>query len=199
MKAASMLGRELKFVDSFHSTTVPKTVALSRVDPTTNNNLFAVAVGDGQSARIGRTTTLKSIYIQGHLNLPIAASHNGTYYYVTLWLVEDKQTNGAAMDPLDFLTSVNAQVDADAFQNLNESQRFRLLKKKTIRVPRYFTGGLDVPFNMYQKMDCKVQYKDTQATIDKVATSSFHLLAIGSEEMTTAMEISYQVRCRYFG
>ena len=65
-------GKELKFVDQFHNTTIPKTVASSLVNPTTNNNLAAIATGSGQSARIGRHVHVKGIYIQGHLNIPIA-------------------------------------------------------------------------------------------------------------------------------
>lgn len=199
MRTGGFRNKETKFVDSYHSVVCPKTIATSIVDPSTNQNLFGLSVNSDQSGRIGRCSYLKSIYIQGHLNIPIATSHNATNYYVTLWLVEDKQTNKALMSPTDFLTSLNSKTDADAFQNLQYSDRFRLLSKKTIRFNKYATGtcGGDVPFKIYKKYAAKVQYSGTGATIGAVTTSSFHLLAISSEETTSAMEITYQARCRY--
>jgi hypothetical protein len=201
VRTGGYLGKELKFVDQFHQGTVPKTIAASLYNPTANNNLAAIAVGSGQSARIGRHVHVKSIYIQGHINIPIATAHNASAYYVSMWLVEDKQTNGAAMTPGNFLISPDPKCDADAMQNLEYSDRFSLLKKKTIRVNKYQPGtcGLDVPFRIYKKLDQKVQYTADTAAIDSIATSSFHLLVIAGEETTSNMECQYNVRVRYIG
>jgi len=196
---------ETRFVDSYYSAALSKTIAGSLANPATNNSLFAVPVDAGSaSGREGRCAYLKQIYIQGHITVPALTTTDVSHFYVNLWLVEDKQTNGAAMTPADFLTALNTEVDVAAFQNLEHSMRFQLHKKKMVRVNSRNMegtgnrGACNVPFTIYKKFnDLKIQYTGSSAGIADIATSSFHLIAIVSVDASSATELQYQCRCRF--
>ena len=122
-------GLELKFADKEYDANIAVAVAGSEADPT-QNCLNGVAQGTTESQRIGRVQFVKSVYIKGHLFFRDATGTGITADdYVRLFLVLDKQTNGAQMNAEDFLDDpTNAALDVDAMQNLQYSDRFQLLK-----------------------------------------------------------------------
>ena len=200
-RTGGRMNKELKYNDSFQALQLSKNIATSNVDPTTNQNLTGLAQGDGPQQRIGRVTFIRSLYVQGNIevqNPPSSASH----FYVTIWLVEDMQTNRTLFTPTDFVDALNPAVHADAFQNLDNSDRFRLHKKKVVRITCRSRGSTDVgvctvPFSIYKKCNVKVQHQGPGALIGNINTSSFHLLACLSENAPTQTHIRYQCRVRF--
>ncbi len=92
----------------------------------TVNNLTIIPEGNGESARIGRKITVKSIHIRGHITLPATTASNATSDNVLCRLVLDTQTNGVAMTALNLLdTDV-----LNSFNNLANSGRFKVLYQK---------------------------------------------------------------------
>lgn len=203
---------EIKFNDQFHEQNITKDMASAMCDPTTSLNLTYLNVGTAQNQRVGRNAYIKSIYISGHVLLPTTATTNGMdNFYITMWLVQDMQTNRAQMDPTQFLTQPSsANTHADAFQNLEYSNRFKLLKKKRVHCRR--TGpkdGSNFPygafhFQIFKKCNITQQYGDkagspgtTDGTIASLTTNSIHLLAIGAPGIPTNTLMRYNVRCRF--
>ncbi len=111
---------ELKFLDTVVSDT-PITAAM------VIQNLTVIAEGNGESQRVGRKVTIKSVHIKGVITLIPATDAANTSDKVFGMLVQDMQTNGAAFTALDLIdTNVIA-----SFRNLANSGRFKVLYKKT--------------------------------------------------------------------
>ncbi len=91
----------------------------------TINNLTVVPEGNGESARIGRKITIRSIHVKGMCKLAAAAGASSTSDQVTCMLVQDTQTNGAPFVATDL---IDADV-FDEFRNLANSRRFKILHK----------------------------------------------------------------------
>ncbi len=111
---------ELKFLDTVVTDT-PITAAM------VIQNLTVIAEGNGESQRVGRKVTIKSVHIKGVMTLIPATDAANTSDKVFGMLVQDMQTNGAAFTALDLIdTNVIA-----SFRNLANSGRFKVLYKKT--------------------------------------------------------------------
>lgn len=199
---------ELKFHDESlanHAVTNDMTAAAALAEHS-NGQLCGIVQGTGINQRVGRCTYLKSVYIQGHIRQPLASALENSGY-VTIWLVQDKQTNGAQMTAQTFLQDVTGTVnDADAMQNLQFSDRFTLLAKKVIRCqPRntagngtnYGTASLDTPFRIFKKINIKKEHTGVSSNVSDCTTSTLHVIAIRSESMHATTELSYTARVRF--
>ncbi len=91
----------------------------------TINNLTIVPEGNGESARIGRKMTIKSVHIRGEIKLPAATSGTNTSDTIILMLVQDKQTNGAQFASTQLIDTDEFK----SFNNLANAKRFRILWK----------------------------------------------------------------------
>ncbi len=113
-------GGEKKFFDTtVDDTPITTTMVIQ--------NLTIVPEGNGESARIGRKITIKSVHVKGVLTMIQATDAANTSDKVFGMLVQDTQTNGAPFVVTDLL-------DTDvitSFRNLANSKRFKVLKKKT--------------------------------------------------------------------
>lgn len=207
LRTGGFASRELKFHDEAHTQAVTNdlTTAAALAENGTNNQLCGIVQGSAENQRIARCVWLKSVYIKGHINLPAAAAieNNG---YVSLWLVQDKQTNSAQMSADDFLKNYGNTYGADSFQNLRYSDRFKLLKYKRIRFPprncfgnasTSAVGAQDIPFEIYVKCNIKKEHIGTTANVSEVTNSSIHLIACRSEDAHSSTELTYQARVRY--
>lgn len=205
-KPARPSARELKFNDVSHQAEVEATIADANQDPGVSGSLTNISLGTSQSQRIGRCVYPKTLTIYGSLDVDEQVQ-NITDFYIQIWVVLDKQTNGAGMTSTDFLTSLGTTIQADAFQNLEYSDRFRLLKKMMIRIkPNTFRSGTgtdalfntQVPFRIHCKLPAfsKQQYSNNTGGVSDITSESYHLLAIKSNGAPVC-KIQYQCRCRY--
>jgi hypothetical protein len=200
--------KELKFHDetlSSHAVTNSLAAAAALAENATNNQLCGVVQGVSSNQRIGRCMYIKSVYLKGHITLPAASAieNNG---YLSLWVVEDTQTNGAQMSVTDFLFNpAGTTCDADAMQHLQYSDRFKLIAHKVIRFPPRNTfgsttdavGAQDIPFKVYRKLNIKKEHSGTTAAVGDSTTSSLHVIAIRSDSAHASTTISYNARIRY--
>ena len=112
------------------------------------------------------------------------------------------------MSPSQFLLDpASTALDADAFQNLQYSDRFKLCKTWVVRCPPVpatyngtngITGGAEVPFTCYFKTNTKVEYNNTTDVVASITTNSYHLLAICSD-LVAAPTLTYRARTRFVG
>ena len=220
MRKGGYLGKsELKFVDAYRSTALA--TDLTDVNTLINpggaggdNNLVPIPIGTGESQRVGRCAYIRSIYIKGHVQVSIlnnSANAAHPSFYATLWVVMDKQSNAAPMTPATFLNQVGVPPnhDADAMQNLQYSDRYKLLKKIRIRVNMPGVGstganlhsqpGASVPFEAYipLKTPIKQEYKSTGGAITDMTTHSIHMVGLKSTESPPVVTIRYLARSRY--
>jgi len=115
-------GREWKFFDTiFSSNDFITDVSL----PTNGAQLCLIPQGVGQSERLGRKICIRRIQMRIWSNDNNAASGGSTGYVSTLYLVLDKQCNGAAAGVLDVFTTTTYET---FMLNLDNLDRFVLLK-----------------------------------------------------------------------
>lgn len=124
-KAMTLLDfpQEVKFFDTAVSFTFDSTAEV----PATGQ-WSLIPQGDTQSTRDGRLAIIKSVQFRGYVTGPTTASLTlSPLMYV--WVILDKQANGAAAAVTDVFTSTSA---ASMLLNLNNSGRFRILHKEVI-------------------------------------------------------------------
>lgn len=145
-----------------------------------------------ESGRNGRKCTIKSIQLHGSMTYVPGASTDGTSACY-LWLVLDKQCNGAAAAVGDVLK--NGATMQKALINLSNSERFVILKKwKWVFAAK---AGAQAAFSrdirlldFYKKCNIHIEYDSTAATgaITTIRSNNIFLLAgtnAGTDDLVT--------------
>lgn len=187
-------GPESKFIDADLS-----------VNAFPHNNAFGIAslvpipIGDGPSARIGRSVTVTSVQLMYTIDL----HHTETnVVYLRVMLVLDKQCNGT---PATW-TMVQNALGMFSYRNLDNSDRFTVLYDKTHRnspsalvaagYTRYQGPNLK---QVYRKTNIPINYDNTAATgaIATIRSNNLVLLAIPYGAATALNDFKCLGRIRY--
>lgn len=171
--------------------------------------LCAASQGSGDSERVGRKQFIHGLFIQGFVKLGPSQISADAQNWVKIMLVQDNQTNGAAMTIAQFL----AAPDINAYRNLENSQRFKVLLTRwvQIRPTASITAGVDGASSLYAdtterfsmaynfKDPVTLTFNDTGAVIGDMNTTSFHLVTIAEHNPTTGSftTMDFRVRTRY--
>lgn len=166
---------ELKFLDTALSFNVDTTGEV----PATGQ-LALIPQGDTESSRDGRACCIKSVYIKMNMSA-FPTTEVQTAPIITIYLIQDTQTNGAAAAVTDVFTSATVPT---AMVNLANSQRFKILKKF---VYTFNTGaGVSAAYNAtakhidyYTKCNIPMQFDNTSTTgaITTIRTNNLFLIA----------------------
>lgn len=185
-------GNENKFFDTALSFLFDTT---GEVPATGQLNL--IPQGVTESTRVGRLCVLKSIQLRGHMTFAPAA--NATAASVNyLYLVMDTQCNGAAAAVTDVLTS---NVMSTALINLNNSMRFRILKRFVI-VNNSCAGvttaynSVVTPLDYFKKLDIPLDFSSTTGALTEIRSNNLFLLA-GSDAFDDATTFVGTCRVRF--
>ncbi len=203
---------ESKFVDYFVNDDAFTTGwAGGEMEDGTALSISAVAQGDGESQRDGRTYNITSVHVNGLVQKAATESQTAPIDEVVarVVMVLDTQTNGAQLNAEDVINAVAAGEDWLGFRNLQNTGRFRVLKDKvfTLRASNatnegaanlFSSGALNLPFkfNVKFKTPIKVRCTGTTAAIASIADNSIHI--IGTSQLTTTL-LSYNSRIRFTG
>lgn len=218
MRTGGFLGKELKFYDTslVGSALVTNNDAAScEFDPATVLCLSAPAQGDGESDRDGNRFIVKSCYVNGQIVCAQQADQtaaDGTTWTV-LYLVQDKQSNGAQLNSEDVFKNIGASTTTGAcvMRNLQYSSRFRILDSVKVVFDRSAPmtydgtnieqGGMLKTFKLSWKGNMPVQIKAgaTSAGVAGVADNSIHVLAFTYQPSPLAASLSYTSRIRFVG
>lgn len=221
-RISGMLGVETKFHDNYvvgSALSAPASATGGEHDPTVTNTgcLNAMTQGDGGSNREGRNFRMKNITVKGQIRLGAQVGQTGpdNLPRVFIALVLDKQTNGAQMNSEDcFLNpSGNAVLAADPFLNLENSQRFRVLKTMHIG-PEQFAGsqamgdypagsiaerGVTVPFTLFADLkNMMVNMTPGTGTVGGISDNSLHIIAFAND-ISSQPVLDYNSRLRFVG
>lgn len=170
MKASSS---ELKFFD----TTLDFSLDATGEVPATGQ-LVLIPQGVTESTRVGRLCVIKSLQMRGLLAfVPAAGATAATHAFI--YVVLDTQANGAAAAITDVLTS---NVMTRALINLNNSQRFRILKRFV--VPLMPGAGVTTAYNntvamvdYYTKLNVPLDFSSTAGALTEIRSNNIFLLA----------------------
>jgi len=140
--------------------------------------LCLIPQGVTESTRVGRKCLLKSIYIKGSLaySPTTSAAAASTSY---LYLILDKQTNGAAAGASDVFMGTSFQT---ALRNLSNSSRFRILKMWVMDFNS--TAGVSTAYNSvrkhidyYRKLNIPLEFSSTMGALTEIRSNNLFLMA----------------------
>jgi len=185
-------GNELKFFD----TTLSYNVDFTAEVPATGQ-ICLIPQGVTESTRVGRKCTIKSILLKGALAFVPAAAANATSTGY-MWLILDKQTNGAAAVASDVFSNVTTQ---SALRNLANSSRFKILKKFKFT----FNSGAGVttaynnvsmPFECYKRLSIPLEFSSTTGAITELKSNNIFLMA-GADFTDDLIQMAGVCRVRF--
>ncbi len=171
---------ELKFKD----VTVDDAVIAAGGVLTTSINL--IAQGTGESERIGRKCTIRSIFWRGSLALPALEleGNPGDSERIRLIVYQDKQCNGAAATALGILEAV----DVDNYRNLANSGRFNILSDKRIvlnystlshfAVNSFSMSEVRREFSFFKKCNIPLEFDNTVGALTELRSNNLGLLIV---------------------
>lgn len=186
-------------------------------DPATINCLNGVNQGDGESRRDGRQMVMDSLIVHGRITSNSQSAQlgadNSTKVFVAVVL--DKQTNKVQLNSEDVFANPSASntTAADPFRNLQNVQRFRVLKSKTFTLETsaiastetsgsttsYIQAGVEKSFKFYIPLKgMEVNFVSVNGNCGDISDNSIHLIAYCTSTALSP-EISYQARLRYYG
>lgn len=163
-----------------------------------SGQLNLIPQGTTESTRIGRKCCIKSIHFRGNQIYTPAADTVGcvtTYVYLVL----DKQCNGAAAAVTDVLTSASMPI---AMVNMANSERFVILKRW---VHKHQAGaGVQAAFGrdiqimeFYHKCNLPLEFSSTMGAITEIKSNNLFLLAGSDASGDDAVTVNGTVRLRY--
>jgi len=188
---------ELKFFDTALSFSFDATAEV----PATGQ-LTLIPQGDTESTRDGRVAYIKSIQLRGFANFVPGAAAAQSSTVCFLYLVLDTQCNGAAAAITDVFTS---NVAGTNLLNLNNSGRFRILKKWVITFNS--AAGATTAFSnvtkqieFYKRCNIKVDWSSTTGAITEIRSNNVFLMA-GSDGTTSDDTVAFvgNARLRFMG
>jgi len=213
-RTGGFLGIELKFFDTARGllgVSVTTDASGAEQDPASIDSLNSIAQGDTEVNRDGRQCILKSVLVQGMVEVAAqlnqTAAHPSTIVFIALVL--DTQTNGAQLNSEDVYTNPSGTVQTlpFVFRNLQFISRFQILATRRISISRptltwdgtnMEMGGLSVPFIIYKKLNITVNFSNTSAVIANVTDNSLHVVAFSSSS-SLVPRLVYNSRVRFVG
>jgi len=169
-------GSELKFFDTELIMPLDTTPEVGTTGAT--GQLCLIPQGVTESERVGRKCVVKSIQLRGMMRyVPAAAATAATAGFMQIVL--DTQANGAACIAADI---VDATTMADALVNMNNSERFRTLKriKKVFNVPAGATtayNSMTQSVDVYLKCNIPLEFSSTTGAITEIRSNNICILA----------------------
>lgn len=186
-------GGELKFFDTANAFNLDSTGEV----PATGQ-LVLIPQGVTESTRVGRECIVKSIQMRGIMTYvpSTAATASSTGY---LWVILDKQTNGAAAGVTDVFTGNSMGL---CLHNLENSKRFVILKKlkHTFTSPAgVSTAYNDVtwPFEFFLKCNIPLDFSSTTGAITELRSNNIFLIAGSDTRSDDLIACSATTRIRF--
>ena len=184
---------EKKFFDTILAGT---TVGVSGTILSSSLNL--IPQGATQNERIGLKCKAVSLHIRGKVSLDPTATATDAMDRVRFIVYVDKQANGAAATAANIL---EATVNIDAFRNLENTHRFRILADKIYTVASTASDGttfIRSSRTIKHNIDCSYQLYFDGATgaITEVRSNNLGVLAVSENGDAKA---SYTARLRFYG
>lgn len=195
----------LRFFDkTLGATTVPTTGAV--FNPSSNGQfLNSVPDASGPSARTNNRIIMKSVQVRGRFDRDVHGSLTGpgNAMVMDIFLIMDLSPNGAIPTVPEIFSNA---VAGEMLQNIGNSQRFIILKRKTLTmdcpnmaaVASVGTGGQYRSFKMFKKLNHEVAFTGTSDAVGSVSKKSLSIVAIASENaIPNTVALRYTSRIRY--
>ncbi len=208
-RTSGFIGLETKFSDN-EKTSAAIATTWTTINPTTDNCLNGLVQDDTENGRDGRVYHITSIHMKIGVNSDASEEDTAPQsdVQVRMCLVLDTQTNGTEMSAADCMVS-DQTYDVLAFRNLANSQRFRVLKDKTVIVRRdvMAQGAVNlfatavkynqpVVWNYRFKKPLRVHTDGAGGTVSVIKDNSLHFIVVAN---VAGASLNYEVRVRFKG
>jgi len=170
------LSVETKYIDSAINTgpLAATTYALvSFSGPLSGTSLNLIAIGNTSETRVGNKVNIQTIRFRGQVDL---ASNVIGAARVRITLILDTQCNGSPPNPTLIFTDANI----DAFQEIDNVGRFKIIKDKFITINSHFgipgtsTGAAVVPIKFNHKAkNVPIHYSGSSGAITEVRSNNY--------------------------
>lgn len=182
-----MIKPELKSYDLVHTVGIGATIALFQVPVT------ALSLGVTSNQRVGRKVLVKSLLLAGKIYSTSASTANTTSDSVWLWIVQDRQPNGATAAVTDIWDHTLA---TNAMRNLDQGPRFKILRCVEIKVDAVAVGThVNQPFEVYVPLNITVHWKG--GANDPPYKNNILVYAGNANSLSTLLEANFVSRVRY--
>lgn len=157
--------------------------------------LCLIPQGSGAEARNGAKCVIKSIQIRGSIgNVPAGATVSSSTAHI--YVIQDKQANGAAAAVTDVFTGTNF---ASAMRNITNYRRFTVLKHfyRTFNPNAGVAGAYNneqFHWEWYKKVNIPIEFNSTAGAITEITSNNIFLMV--STETATDDTIQVNGRCR---
>ncbi len=146
-------------------------------------SLNLIAQGTGESERIGRKCTIKSVFIRFEVRLPTQTAGATASDVARIIVYLDKQANGATASVTAILETANYQ----SFNNLTNRKRFRTLMDRTYDVNALAGGGdgttedygqTIISDTLFKKVNIPLEFSAAAGVITELSSSNIGILTI---------------------
>lgn len=158
--------------------------------------LNLIPQGVTATTRVGRQCQIKSIQVRATVQYVPGADTVGSAQ-VWIYLVQDRQANGAAAAVTDVLTSDDFNI---AMINLANSERFRVIRRWAITLQA--GAGVQGAFGRdhktideYIRVNTPVEFSSTTGAITELKSNNYFLMA-GTSAAATDDEVAVAGTCR---
>jgi len=186
---------ELKFFDTAIGSAIPTTAAVLA-----QGQLALIPQGVTESTRVGRKCTIKSIQLNAMLRYVPATDATGVNS-VTICLVQDTQTNGAAATPANVYEPIQGTVGlTSSLRNIEYGDRFKILKRWdiTLQPPAGVSGAyenVERRVDLYKKCQIPLEFSSTTGAITELRSNNVFL--IGGASMNALATLYGTARLRF--
>ncbi len=180
---------ELKFLDQDINDATIASAGTIFTNGSAEATLLRITQGTGETNRIGRKCTIKSINWRFNIRLPEGTATTTTSDTVRIILYLDKQCNGAAATAVGILETDDYQ----SFNNLANKSRFRTLMDRTYDLNTDLSGDgttVDSPrFNMndslFKRVNIPIEYDSTVGAIAEIRSNNINMLILSKNGLCT--------------
>ena len=153
-------------------------------------SLVEIAQGTHIYSRIGSQITVTNIMIRGCIKTPTTAGDTPAYNNcVTVYVVQDRQSNGAIPTTGQLLTVGTYTDPSTTMRNLANRSRFRILAKRQM----ILIGGTNANTYYYEisiKKPIKVTYDGDGGTYNEIKTNNIWLFCFDNRNYVTSDPIT---------
>lgn len=188
---------EIKFFDTTLNTT-----AITTTGVIINNTVLNIVEGSDFNNRVGRKITLTSIHFRGAYLEETQTSLANMSNNIRIIIYQDKQCNATAAAVTDIL----ATADEKSFNNLNNTDRFVILKdwfftlnhtaQSALTGPVYATHRIQENLTWNKKnMSMKIKYNGTNGgTVADLTSNNIGVLGIAQSSNGGSLDAQIRVR-----
>lgn len=140
-------------------------------NPNNEASLLRIGEGNGESDRLGRKITLRTLHIRGELSLkPTVPESPDGAVVIRMIIYQDRQTNGTAATPLEILQNVGpGTLRYYRYRNLSNKSRFNILADVTRSMNSTFAttagpGALSKHLAINKTLNMPIQYSEESTT-----------------------------------